>query len=616
MPKPSHHPRASRRPRRHTGFLLMVAAGLLVTAILVVGNSTGHAQTISRDNLPKDASSNCSVAKKDFDVWLKNGRLQPADSVNFPDGEVEGNCDFYKWSEQMFLWLTSPDPASKNGGRIIDSAEFYDVSLPDAYDKRTFLPHDPRAPIRTFHLRDAQAGPHGLQVLFDRAGKMFEIASSRKAPSGKPLLLDQFGKLVEVGSARMKAGKPVFLDKAGRPIANPKPIPEVLAAVPARLLEGGKAISMAYELTIGKTSIFLDANGEVINTAVGQAGTHGVLMAQNHSLVYYVTMVNDVFAYFFTKENPGGKPLRIAQFPTTQSEVEEVSGFASSRGNKVPEHPQALAIEVKSAWVEVEGLEAAGLDPSTYITMEANIPVYVKGRLSEWTLDRVAPTKRVKLAMVGMHVVGSARNNPEMLWATFEHFGNAPNAQYQYVANDKTKKTVAQETVGFWLFSRNGATSKFNVMNMQTTSDSRILALEPANAIMPSDTLSMKPWGGAFDLKPNNKVTSTAASNSQIIAINNGVLGWLPAGDIRKNYFMRGNTWTKGGAAPTEPYPGSGEEQAGQEVGTSQLANSAMETYDQGTPYFSKATNCFSCHKTNTTEVSHIYEDMKPLPPG
>jgi hypothetical protein len=91
MPKPSHHLRAARRSGRHTGFLLAVAVGLLITAILVVGNSMGHTQAIPRDNLSKDAHSKCSDT--DFSSWFKNDVLQPADSVNFSDGKKEGNCE-------------------------------------------------------------------------------------------------------------------------------------------------------------------------------------------------------------------------------------------------------------------------------------------------------------------------------------------------------------------------------------------------------------------------------------------------------------------------------------------------------------------------------------------
>lgn len=206
-----------------------------------------------------------------------------------------------------------------------------------------------------------------------------------------------------------------------------------------------------------------------------------------------------------------------------------------------------------------------------------------------------------------------------MLWATFEHFGNTPNASYDYVAVDdhgnKTVKRAAQDKTGAWLFSASDAVD-FNLMHMHTSDDNgKILADKPF-AISPSDTLRMHPWG-AGDPKPNGQVDSTAASNSEIIAINISVLRQLPAGDVRRNYFMLGNTWTKKGKAPTGRYPGYGVEVEGQEIGTSQLANSTMETYDQGTP--AAGLNCFSCHAPKfegdpLTSVSHIYRDLKPLP--
>src|SRR6185295_16861231 len=41
-------------------------------------------------------------------------------------------------------------------------------------------------------------------------------------------------------------------------------------------------------------------------------------------------------------------------------------------------------------------------------------------------------------------------------------------------------------------------------------------------------------------------------------------------------------------------------------VGTNHMANTTMETYQQGG-------NCFSCHVTDTTAVSHVFGPLKPL---
>jgi hypothetical protein len=88
-----------------------------------------------------------------------------------------------------------------------------------------------------------------------------------------------------------------------------------------------------------------------------------------------------------------------------------------------------------------------------------------------------------------------------------------------------------------------------------------------------------------------------------MISLNNSVRSQLVKGDVRANYFFVGSTWTEGGQAPTGAYP------QGNVIGTSQLANSTMETFQQQT-----GNNCFSCHRTNTTNVSHVYPIVLPLP--
>jgi hypothetical protein len=107
------------------------------------------------------------------------------------------------------------------------------------------------------------------------------------------------------------------------------------------------------------------------------------------------------------------------------------------------------------------------------------------------------------------------------------------------------------------------------------------------HTIGPSDILRTKPWG--LD-------GSSAAGNAEVLSLNHTVRSLLDPEDIRRNYFHEGTTWTIFGAPPT----GSNQ------VGTNRLANSTMETFVQGS-------NCFMCHATNTTEVSHIFEEISPL---
>ena len=89
-------------------------------------------------------------------------------------------------------------------------------------------------------------------------------------------------------------------------------------------------------------------------------------------------------------------------------------------------------------------------------------------------------------------------------------------------------------------------------------------------------------------------------SNTEVISMNSHVLGMMTSGDVRGNYTMSGATWTPFGSPPSGAIPG---------VGTNRLANTTMETYQQG------VSNCFSCHQNglNPVGLSHVFGGLKPL---
>lgn len=98
----------------------------------------------------------------------------------------------------------------------------------------------------------------------------------------------------------------------------------------------------------------------------------------------------------------------------------------------------------------------------------------------------------------------------------------------------------------------------------------------------------------------------------------------LDPADIRKNYIMTGATWTINGGGFNGDFgnPGNPGIVTGRGAGTSQMANTTMETYQQVLPtsFQQFANNCFTCHGTNTTQVSHIFftpgfpnHGLKPL---
>ena len=561
---------------------MVVIAGIVVLA----GGSRGDAQTI-----PADAVPSCIVAPAQFQSWfatgvIPNGIVKPANSVTFAGNN---NCSFYQWSEQMFLWLTSPAPPEYGGtDRIFDSPTFFDVSAPDpTTGERSFIRHVPGSPLQLTP-RLAQRGAHDLPVVMTKAGKLFEVAPPVLAPSGKQVVVNSAGARVEIDRVVKQNGKLVFLDATGHAVVGVRP------ALHAAMAQG----NVLQKVVVDGGVVFVDALGVPAEIEQGQADG-SVLMSQNRSLVYYATMVNDVYAYFLTGVKVGAIGPGT-QFPTTQPELNQILAFAAPFA-RIPD-PEALAIEIKTSWVDVKSLA----NPGDYLTMSAMVPIYDQSDPSLWV-----PTgsKPVTLALVGVHVVGSAANHPEMIWATFEHFNNSPSQSYTYNSTSGPRPSPPDPSVA-WLFNSGKPTSVNQATMVMSGVD---IAGLGANPFTPSDTLRINAWGAAQNAPPNPGVPSPAASNSELISINHSVLTQIPPGDVRARYFMLGSTWTNG-RPPTGSFP------QGNVVGTSQLSNSTLETYVQGSGAYDAFLGCFGCHTLGgqplpMVQLSHVFEQLQPLQP-
>jgi len=455
--------------------------------------------------LPVDVKPTCVVSSSDLSNWFvsgsitENGAVHPANSVTFGH---KNNCDFYKWSEQMFLWMTSPSEGDNyTNGTIFESPVFYTVS-PKVNGQRTLIPHEQ-------------------------------------------------GKLISAVANTQK-------------------------------------------------------NDSLVDTEEGQA-TDDVLMDQNGSLLYYITMVNDVYAEFLTGVDNG--ELSGKEFPTTATALDSIVDYAAQRGVTLSD-PNALTIEVKTSWTEVDNLSNA----DSYITIDAIVPTYEKTD-SIWTPNG---SKETKLAMLGLHIVGSTNGHPEMVWATFEHTNNAPNLSYGYVDSSGETKTVAADTGNDWLLNSDSSSSDYNQSHMTYTNSNGSIQAKKGLSISASNSTKTKPWGVAEAGVPNPENATGAESNTQVLSINNSVLGQLLGNDIRKNYVFIGATWTDGGAGPNGESYSVTNTTPGVAIGTSQLANSTMETYAQnGTAYSKGFGTCFACHSNNGSlapkDISHVFDEIQPL---
>jgi len=472
--------------------------------------------------LPADVLQSCVIGQAEFNHWFesgsisKNGIVTPANSVTFGH---RNNCDFYKWSERMFLWIASPinknhynDAALiENQKIVLESPEFYTVSPivnpgdPKADQKRDLIPHEINKPLRA-------------------------------------------------STSLQKRNSPV----------------------------------------------------NMIDSEEGQA-TGDALMSQQGSLLYYITFVNDVYAQLLNGISTNSLPSN--EFPTTEAQLEAIKEFTSREGLTL-KSPNTLAMEIKTSWVEASSLG----DFSNYITIDAEIPTYTKTSTTLWTPTEKHVVK--KLAMVGMHIVGSAAGHPEMIWATFEHNNNAPNLAYEYLNSSNQTKTVQAETGNDWLLNNNSASNTYNKSHMKYSSTDGTIKATEGQTVSASNTKMINPFGVGKIGVPNPENTTAAASNSQVISVNNSVLGKLIDGDMRKNYIFIGATWTNDGAGPNSESYSANNTVNGVAIGTSQLANSTMETYAQvgSGSYFDSHPSCFACHNNNNglkpEDLSHVYQDI------
>ncbi len=575
-------------------------------------------------DLPADAQPACVFNAAAFAAMFVsgavtlNGAVEPADSTVNP-GASGLPCPFFLWSDQMYLWLTSPATqyASGRGNPPLTmfSPAFYTVSPEGSNGRRSFVRNAPNVPVRMM-LRTIKP-PLMLPLLRARTGQLVEVAPAPAGAAAAPTVRLRSGNTARLGSVRRTIGDTVrFFDTRGRPL-------QVRRAALPRLrrstvqLAGGERLGVVdaaaahqairvRRFTFDGVSVYLDRNNDVIDVEEGQAGTGGVLIGQNlaqpsqpGSLVYYLIAVNDVYAYHRTMQGPAPitDPTSIT-FPQSVADVEAVIAYAASAGFPPILDPQALAIETKSSWVEASTVP----NPEDYVQIQAVVPTFDKSNPNQWVQNG---EQNVALVMVGLHVVGSTAGHGEMVWASFEHFGNAPNVAYSY-DNANGTVTVGQDTTGTWLFTPNGSQGPFNPQNA-VSAPPNINGLPAGSPVAFSPVLRLAPWGSMLG-------AISAAMNTNIISVNNSRIGQLAPGDVRRNYFQLGAVWTDGGVPPA---PTSNPANL---VGTTQLANATMETFVQG-PTATTGTSCFSCHQqSNTTApssvaVSHVYGVLNPLPP-
>ena len=351
------------------------------------------------------------------------------------------------------------------------------------------------------------------------------------------------------------------------------------------------------------------------NEEVGQAGGDAVLMTANGELVFYDLYVNSGLAYFNSYFNSNANPETMIQhFPSSAKEMDAVTKYI---GDALPDGYDAsqLTIEIKSSWVKASTLPNA----DDYITKMSVIPVIDTSSALPWHYDE-STTETVKMALLGMHVVGTIKDHPEFVWATFEHYQNAPSEPFYLIANDGTKSLQTNSLDKDYLLFNAGSEPapnyahclKFDATDnmIKATSDNQQSYCSSNFA----NVIRRAPWGNLA----NDPSEQTITQNTMLVSLNNSIRSQLTTNavsDVRSNYIQTGNIWSDPIApSKTAPIPDSAGTYATDLSGGLLAANMTMETCTQGT-------NCFSCHSVHgvggssfaSGALSHIFADIEPI---
>ena len=300
-----------------------------------------------------------------------------------------------------------------------------------------------------------------------------------------------------------------------------------------------------------------------------QAGSSGVLIDQNGRAVYYATHM-DVTYFQFTQTYFG--PANYA--------------------NAAPTLPYPIGATVyKTSWRIV----ADGENPTDAYTTTATIDLLESD--GQGGLKTSGQTQSgVRVALVGVHVVGVIKDHPEFAWGTFEQLNNAPDLPANL--SPKSGDPVSQQQ--FTFYKAGTPANESNVMPSKMTINPQTQQISPI-----TNVFRQFAYGGAT---PALRVTDIQQANANFQAK-------IPEESAKidpvfAKYNLIGTAWMLANTLK----PGDGNMDA-EAIGSVDLANSTLETFVQG-----QGVNCFSCHNTSggsgypgkDINISHIILSVLP----
>ena len=293
--------------------------------------------------------------------------------------------------------------------------------------------------------------------------------------------------------------------------------------------------------------------------SVAQAGTLGILVAQNSRGVYYSQHVNPQMYNQIIKDN-----------------------WNNAKG-LIDESPQALFdignIEYKAAWAIVDDNFSV---PGAY-TRKASIPLLATVVVNGVPTITVPPNPTYveeEVALIGLHVVGWVNEHSEAIWASFSPDMIAPVVPTDAKGNPTIRADDPVSADGTPFYAANTKLSDCN----QTQVPIQKLNDATQEFALVSQVCQVYATG---------TIGGTTTPNGQTIeALNTSAASTLPKDWAAATYTEIGAVWSKSDKSMPDKLNSTFQDAL---VGSDVLSNPVIETFTQTDV---AQQNCFSCHNS------------------
>ncbi|MDH4473058.1 MAG: hypothetical protein QE487_10670 [Fluviicola sp.] len=285
-----------------------------------------------------------------------------------------------------------------------------------------------------------------------------------------------------------------------------------------------------------------------------QAGSGGTLYDKNNRAVHYSIYLNDSMYAFQTR-----------MLPVFKKNLNNLK----AKGLDTLNYPVGC-IEIKASWVLTSGIP--------------------KGTIQDYYISTATLNgKPVQVALIGMHIVGRVDKHPELVWATFEHEGLAPDYDW---SNSNTNQVLSKNDFVFY--------------NANTTANNCPMNNNAKSAVGFTNIFNFYKLGMPQSYN-NSAVPSSRdlSNNANIVALNKSVKAQL-SNDTGpwSMYFYKGSIWLND-PDDSNFQPGDGNIGSLTNAslrGSRAIGNISMETFVQNQSsksINSGSMNCFDCHGTS-----------------